>query len=433
MSNIIERLRLPSLGRLLSPNVYAQGLSLASGLLVAFLFPILFGVAAYGDLLKTILPTLLIHRIADSMAEVLMPDLLPEEIFLGSLMSGALVGAGLSALLALFGAGRSDPLLLALMILTSTTIITFYRNQMIWLLVCQLAFFCTVFVGLSLVEGLGANIGLRNILVIANGAGAILGFALLAWRGALFPQHGGLWSHLWKGMRRAPQSLTATLMANTITVGYLWIAAPLMTSPAIGQLRILTSVVQASVSLFPIGLKAIFVRLLSHGEDPVDFGGLLGAAFWFFLTGFFVLQAAAGFVPQLKELADMFLLAVPFFWSACIERFAQAGSARGIYRLLNLVLCPIALGLGAYAAAHGQAVLGYGGVIWGYCVMLALLCLRGRLLASVVILATFVALLTALILYEALPAVAAGLGLVLVALLLTPPNKTLIRYYRGHI
>ncbi len=317
---------------------------------------------------------------------------------------------------------------------TSSTLLTCYRAQLTWQLVGLLALFCVLFPGLTALDLMGLHIGMRNIMVASNLVGALAGAVVLAPRGYLWAGTTQTLAHAARGVRRLPASVSATMMMNMIAVGFLWIASPLLSSVALAQLRIQTTIVQSSVSLFPISQKAIFVWFCEPGAEG-NLLDLLKAVFWFFSAALLVALGGGALVGAARPFVLCFALAVPFCWAVYSERYLQANGRGGIFRAINLAASLATVALAYFASAAGRSLEGYIVALTAYCAALLMVSLTpAHWLRTLSLLAIIAAASLA-----AFGGQTIGIGLAWYALLvgagvvLLSPGWRLIRFFRGHL
>lgn len=354
-----------------SLNVVVQALTLASGLLVNFLFPALFGLDAYGEFLKALLATFVLHRLVDTMAEPLLGICNERTLFPTALAMNAIAGTFLTAATLVTGIGSVDLPLLAAMVCTSTVLLTLHRSRRLGAISLNLLVFCVSFLGLSYASRYDyLELGLRDIMLASNTLGAVFGLAQVAllrrWitrttiDDAVPPNP----------FRLAPIALASSLMSNFLTTILVFILSATLPARDLAMFRVFQSIIQASSSIFPASLKAIFVSF--HDQNAAArIRNVLTAAFWILLV-FAVSAWAASF--WLQRWADVTIgaaVAIPFFWAMCLERYIQAAGEASRYRKLNVGLFSIVLFASLAVRNLEQAIVFYTTAASLYCAALA--------------------------------------------------------------
>ncbi len=359
---------------MLSSNLIVQALTLLSGLLVNFLFPVAFGLEAYGRFLQTLLATFVLQRLVDGASEPLIALCTGERIFTMALLANGAIAIVLAGATVLIGVKGLDLVLLATMVLTSTVLLALHRNRMQRSLIAYLSAFVVAFVALTaLARNRPEAVSLRDVLLWTNAASALLGLVLLGSSGRIRIDPRTFGRTLGSIATLMPRAVSSSLVANVLTTAYLLVCGYVLPARELAMLRVGTSIVQSATSLYPANMKAIFVAM---GEDGAAqrLRDVLRASFWLFLT---VASAVVGAVllrTQPVPGASLAFVAIPYFWAMCIERYLLMTRHAGALRVLNLVVAPTVLGAAyLFVASLDDALRFYAYAVAGWCVLLAFL------------------------------------------------------------
>jgi len=308
----------------LSPNLWVQVLVVASGLLVNFLMPALFGLSAYGELLRQILVVLTVHRFLDLTSEPYLATADPRGIYLLSLCGNILTSAALIVALSLLGFASVDFPLLAAMTITLSVMLAFHRGGDLRGILSYLVTFNAAFVVLCLLRYRALiDFSLRDILLFTNLWGAIFGSAWLIATGAIERIDG---SSLRRSLRavvsQTPQAWLNTAFSTYLTTVFTLIMSGSLGNRDLGNMRVFASVVQSALGVFPANIKAIFVSF-RHTSARNSAINLLDAAFWFFFLLTLAFVGVSVYWPQYGMHLNAVLLLWPYFSAACLERYAQ--------------------------------------------------------------------------------------------------------------
>jgi hypothetical protein len=358
----------------LSPNLIVQALTLASGLLVNFLFPALFGLTEYGRFLQGLLATFVLQRLIEVGAEPLIALVDGNRIFATALATNGLAAVLLAAACAALQVRGVDPVLLGAMVLTSTVLLTLHRNRMQAALIAYLLVFLVAFVGLTAWRWIAPeSLSLRDVLLWTNAGSALLGLALLARARRIDADPRALGDGLRSGFALMPRAVASSLVSNVLTTAFLLVASYALTARELGTLRVGTSIVQAATSLFPANMKAIFVAMADAGAAQ-RVRGLLGASFWLFLGVACIVVLGVAAMPGPVAGAGLAFVAIPYFWAMCLERYVlMSGGRAATLRRVNVVVAAVMLAAAFTVDTLDEALRFYAVAVAAWCVVLAVL------------------------------------------------------------
>lgn len=320
-------------------NALVQILILASGLLMNFAYPLVFGLESYGSFLQAVLLTLVCHRLIDILAEPLIALIAEEHFFVTSLAFNLTLGTVAWAVAPLFGFGEVDLPLLFVMLSSSSIMLSLHRLRLLCALVGYLSVFNVSFIGLVLFQLYDADSGpgLRGILLITNSIGVVVGFALLArvstWRGGISHT---LFGVMWTAAVQMPIALCSTLIFSFLTTIFPLLCSPILDASSLARLRVLISIAQASISAFPVNAKAILVAMHSSGV-ATRLVPLLRVAFWYFFVVAVFVVVLARFRREFEPYASVSGVMITFFWMVCLERYLLAIGLRKRLMAMNVI------------------------------------------------------------------------------------------------
>lgn len=359
--------------------VLAQVLALASGLLVNFLYPLVFGLAHYGEFLKYALPTLVLHRVVDMASESLIALPMETGFFRFSAICVGLMG--LVAFLALWLAGVTqfiDLRLFCSLLATSVIMLVLHRDRRFGALASYLAIFNVSFCGVTTIAATTGALDLVDILVLTNLVGVIVGTFLLRGRvGEAMPLTSTTQT-LTSVLKKIPNALGGTLSANAITNIFPLVVAGFLSAGELAKFRIFTSILQSSTSLFPLNTKSV-LSLMREETHRLDFARWLDLAYWYFLLFAGGILVLSGFFPKWAIYGSAALMMIPFFWLVLLERYGITGGhslALGKVGLIGLIVALLTCAL--WVRTEAEAVTAMCMLIAIQTTMLAAILLSGK-------------------------------------------------------
>lgn len=318
-------------------NIAIQGLTLLSGLLVNFVVPALFGLEAYGVFIQTNILVFVFQKVADIVNEPLISHLEKIYIFGFSLLMAGVVM--LIFMILIFFQVKGSPILLFAMLLSSCCLLSMYAlSQQVRILLYLIVFLAVFFslLGLRLFEIFSLSI--ESILILTNLIPASMAACGLLFSGARIPPCDELIRMLGSISNILPRLFSVTLVFNLLTNILPLVFSRTLPAKDLGVLRVMTSVIQAATSLFPLNTKAIFVAFVDAQKRDQIFYGLMT----FSLLYFSVLQLAGfGAVwlwPTLKPYLVLLPLLPVLYWTVLVERYGLACRQGKIISLVNLLV-----------------------------------------------------------------------------------------------
>lgn len=417
-----------------SINLVVQALTLLTGLLVNFLFPALFGLEAYGELLRLLLGTFVVHRLVDTMAEPLIAICTERSILATALLTNAASGSALALLAVASGTAHIDLPVLGAMVGTSTALLTLHRNRRPAMVALNLATFAVVMVLLSLMHRYAVvPLDLRDILLATNAAGLAVGSlqVALVYRDLARGQNGsmapepGLW-------RIAPLALASTLVSSFLTTIFVFLVSGALAARELATFRVFTSIVQASAAVFPVNLKAIFVAF-GESDARARMERILRTSFWLMAILSACAVAVSAWRTEWAPVAAAACVSVPYFWSLCLERYVQMRGNRVAFRALNVGLFVVLILLASTVTSLETAVTFYAAAAAVYCAALALIATEQPLRTRLIVIAAACAAGAGLGASAAVPAFSIPASIALLGLVALPPGRSLVPTLLGRL
>lgn len=418
---------------MLSLNIVVQSLTLVNGLLVNFLFPALFGLKPYGELLQALLGTFVIHRLIDTMAEPLIGlcdgnTILPTALTINAAMAVLLTMAAVWLL-----ATSVDAILLASMVGTSTILLSLHRNRRLDMIAAILLASSTALIGLSLARRAALfSIELRDILLITNLVGIVIGSAQLAIVSRNRNPRGGKRLLPAALLRLAPGALASSLVSNFLGTILVFILSTTLPARELAIFRIFTAMVQASASVFPASLKALFVSF----TDPDAAGRIekiLTTSFWLFSPAAVLAAIGSKWFPQWAVVLGGAAVAIPYFWALCLERYMQARCNRLRYRWLNVSLTAILIAASTKIENIAQGIVFYATAASIYCIALALMERRSLPALHLIAICALVSVAVLLTTTGRMHPILGALAITGVGFVLLPPDRSLVPVFLGRL
>lgn len=336
-------------------NVAIQALVLLGGLLVNFLVPFLYGLEAYGAFIQAHILVFVFQKLADIINEPLIGHTEAAHVFPTAVVMGGIVWSVFTVIDQLL-MPLGSPLLLAVMLASSTVSLGMYALRWQRTLLAYLAGFITLFfVLIALKEWAHWPLGIVDVLIWTNGLAILPVLVPLVLR--THWQGGGVL--VTRALCAAPGNVSVTLVFNIFTNLLPFLLSRTLPHAELGLFRVMTSVVQSATSLFPVNTKALFVMFRRGIDAERLYEALLGAALaWFAAFGVGAL-ALAWLIPRLAPFVDLVALLPVFYWAVLSERYLLAGGRRSLIVVINLVVGSVALALALGVRTLDEAVMLY--------------------------------------------------------------------------
>lgn len=349
-------------------NLMIQVSMLMSGLLINFITPMVFGISAYGEFIAANALVFLIHKTIDIISEPLIRFTEPAHLIFVSLVFNTIVIILFFVLDELLNIG-SSPLLLA-MLLSSSIMLSLHALARKHTL---LMFQCTVIILFILLLLLADDWGfsIEQVMQMSTLLPAAIAIAYIVITGAGLPT-GAEFRHVLVNLwRNLPQLISLTAVYNSLTNVLPLILSFTLNARDLGIFKVATSVVQSASALFPINIRAIFMRMAKDGDNL--FPVLSRVSLFYFSVVGIVLLAVGVVWPHLSHYVALAALFPTLYWAMLAERYWISRQETKITTRINLVGCVCIIVIATQVDTLDLALLLYASSLAFYALCLALL------------------------------------------------------------
>ncbi|QDQ40655.1 hypothetical protein E3226_009745 [Legionella geestiana] len=316
-------------------NAITQALMLISGLLVNLFIPLVYGLTAYGEFLKTNLLVFIFHKFTDVLGEPLISQVERPLLFSVSFALGLLILSAFALLHLVYPVGSVA--LLAAMLFSNCVLLVLYANLMRTAVSLYLLMFTTLFFVLPPLFKPFAD-DIVNLLIAINLIPASLFALTLLFSGKIHPQTPNIAPEVVKMLRTLPGLFALTLVNNLFTNILPWYLSFFLPAAELGLFRVQVSVVQAAGFLFPVHTRVIAEMLVKARDTHADASGLLSLSLHYFFLAAFGACIAACWLPFIKPFTPV-LVILPLYHACLIyERFLLAKQETRALRRINLAI-----------------------------------------------------------------------------------------------
>jgi hypothetical protein len=321
-------------------GVLVQILTIASGLLVSFGLPYVYGIEVYGTFLQGNILIFFLQRIGDLTNEPLISRAKSNEVLFLALIPSLVIFVILLVINQFHQFGSLA--LMASMLISANVLLALHAQRVIKLVAIHLTVFVSLLLGLLCIGFLqGADyIDIVDLLIYSNSVSSFIGILVLIKRGVTFPEWNTLHIVFKNELTGLPKSLGFTFVQNTLVNILPFIASIILTARETGLFKLAISTLQASASLFPIALRSIYVEFVHRDNPEKLLKTVLGFSLIYFSILCASLSAVSIFYPEIQRYLIVILVMPIMFWVLVIERFLLAQGP-----LANLLLTNIGLGI----------------------------------------------------------------------------------------
>lgn len=315
-------------------NLAIQLSMLASGLLVNFITPAVFGVAAYGQFIAANALVFLIHKTVDIISEPLITFTAHAHLIFVSLTLNLVVVVLFCVVDEYVGIGSST--LLLSMLLSSSVILSLHalvRKRAV--LVFQIAVVALFVLLLSQSRRFGLTI--EQVMEISTLLPASFAVAYILVSGAGLPTREEFTGALMGMVRAMPRLLSVTAVYNLLTNALPLILSFLLGARELGIFKIASSVVQSANAMFPINTRAILTAMVKGGDAQLWPALSRVALFYFSGAGMAFLLVGLLF-PELAHYMALAALFPALYWTMLAERYALAQQRSRAVARINLLI-----------------------------------------------------------------------------------------------
>jgi hypothetical protein len=314
-----------------------QLLTLLSALAINFLIPITYGIEVYGSFIQTNILVFVCHKFIDIINEPLISSMNPKYIFASSLFC-----SGFIYMLLIVGntfQNTSSEWLLLVMLLSSSSMLSMFALKLKYLLIIHLSLVLIVFLNLITLDKLNIyNTSIVNLCIFSNLLPSLISILGILMGGAELPPPKDF-SHILKTtLYKLPRNISTTFAFNCLTNFFPYLLAQQLSALDIGIFRVVTSLLQAATSVFPINTKSIFLALADGKNQAKQLLILMSGSLLYFSFIGLMVASAAYFFPRLEPYTRMVSFLPILFWAVLLERFTQVALPPGRLIYANLIV-----------------------------------------------------------------------------------------------
>lgn len=350
-------------------------MALSSGLIANFLLPAVYGITTYGEFIVFNAVLFVVHKTMSIVSEPLIRFHQPDQVLYGSLLLNAF-GLGVFLIIRWFFPLGSPWLLLG-MLLSLSVVLTMQALMLKKALIIFTSMVNILLLGSIYIGSQGyVALSIQQIMEISTLIPAILGFTLLA-NHVGRPSTQQLADALKIVVRRMPQLLSMTAVANLFTNALPLLLMGHLSAMQIGQMRVAISVVQSATGIFPVASQAILGAFVRHKDPALLYVSLSRfSAFYFGLLGC-TLIIATFILPAIGPYVTLACLLPIFYETILAERYMLAMNRPNELVLVNLGIAIPAAAVLLVAFNLPQVFLVY---VTGYALYALLLRLKSQII-----------------------------------------------------
>ncbi|MHC8321507.1 hypothetical protein ACYZT4_12580 [Pseudomonas sp. GB2N2] len=359
-------------------NLLIQILTLFSGLVVNFVIPSLYGLAAYGEFIKANVLVFLFQKLLDIINEQLIATAQAKHIFVTSLFIATLIFSIFTAVNLTTDIG--SPLLLGVMLLSSACLLSLYALRLQRFIFGYLVIFlCTFFVSLFASYRNILPLSIADVLIITNLFPCLFAVVVLLRQGATLPIGKELVAALHHVILALPRMVSITLVFNLFTNILPFILSKSLPVRDLGLFRVIVSIIQSATSLFPINVRSVFVSFVSGDKIHEQYKTIMSTALLYFALLGLGGYALGWLFPQYSPYLTLLPCLPVLYWTVVTERYLVAsGAQRGVI-IANLTTGTFAVvGMFIFVKDIKQAELFYALGFSLYLLMLSFICQPGN-------------------------------------------------------
>lgn len=341
-------------------NALIQLSTLVYGLAINFLAPMVYGLTAYGEFIAENAVVFLIHRAMSIISEPLIRFTRPNLLLANSLVLNGVVFALFAVVNQWASLGSSlllGGILLSVSVLLSMQALRLRRSYIAFLIIVSLCF-----VGLMLWSvSHGQVLSLVRVMEISAWAPSVVCVLYLFTRGATLPSLRELKTTLVDVLRHVPRIITITSAMNMLTSALPVFLAPILPARDLGLFKVMTSVIQAATSVFPVSTQAVLASFVQHPRG-VEFYRLLSSlAMLYFAAACMGLVACALVLPVLVPYVALAACLPAYYHAILTERHLTATGHIRTLVMINLAVVAVACVALLWVDTLAGAVLIYTG------------------------------------------------------------------------
>lgn len=353
-------------------NVLLQLSTFVYGLLLNFLAPVAYGLSEYGEFIAQQAWVLLIYRVMYIIGEPLIRFTRPRQLLANLLVLHALVLVLFMAASALGmpgSVGFMGALLLNLSVLYAMQAV---RRRRAYVLLLSLM--SGIFAGLALWSQLGGGgMALVDVMALSAGLPGLLGTVYLFLNGAEVPRLSHVRRNLRRVLRLMPRLVTMTGAMNMLSSALPVFLAPVLSARDMGLFKVMTSIIQAATSVFPVSTQTVLASFARHPRGAEFYRTLSSIAMLYFSLAMMALVLVALLQPSLAPYV-MLAACLPAYYQAILtERHMIASRQLRVLMGINLLVVVVIALLVLWVDDLAAAALVYAGGIMLYALLLSVM------------------------------------------------------------
>lgn len=339
-------------------NAVVQIFTLANALLLNFLAPMVYGLAAYGEFIALNATVFLVHRMVSIVGEPLIRFTSPDMLIYSAVAISA-------AALALFVAVNhllpiGSPLLLLGILLSACVMLAL---QAMRLRRAHAAYLFTVSILFSWLLLWSAthdlSLPLVRVMELSIGIPAAGWLLFVLERSAHAPRGCAVWKTLAALLVRMPKMLSITAVMSMFTSALPVFLARALVPYDMGLLRVTISVIQSATAMFPVSTQALLASFVHHQRGGEFYRLLISIATLYFAAVAATLLLLGLFIPDLAPVMVLAVCLPAFYRAILVERHCLARHHIRPLVIVNITVVAAALALLPYIQTVPQAALLY--------------------------------------------------------------------------
>lgn len=316
-------------------NIIIQALLFLCALLVNFVVPFVYGIVAYGVFIKANILVFVFHKLMDLITEPLIGRVRAGNIFPMSLIisiMGLLFFVSLNLVTSVGSA-----YLLGAMLLSSCVMLSMHALTLRKLLILYLCIFLISFFSLLLIVQFNIfQLTISEIIFYTNLIPSLIVLPILIRLSPKLPGFMEFKDLFFSIISMAPGNFSVSFVFNIFTNLLPYIFSKTFPVSDLAIFKIVTSIVQSAVAIFPINTKSIFVCLVNSAYKESFFRIIISWALLYFSLVGFILIFFVNFKAGLIQYITLSACLPALYFAVTAERFLQTVNCRKWLIWVNL-------------------------------------------------------------------------------------------------
>lgn len=315
-------------------NALIQLGTLVFGVMINFVAPMAYGLEQYGSFVAQNAWVLLLYRVMFIIGEPLIRFEQARRILASSLVLNGLVLVVFLLVSSRFMIG--SPLLLAGYLMSASAMLAMQAMQQRALYVAfifaeSLCFLVAVLLSPD-------SMPLLRVMELSVSLPSFVCVCLLFLRGAIVPTPRALLFTLRETLITLPRIIGITLVMNLLMSALPVFLAPRLSARDMGLFKIMVSVIQSAMSLFPASTQALLTSFVNHPRGPEFYRLLTSVAMLYFSVALLAITLLAMLFPPISPYVMLIAVAPVFYHAVLTERHLTALHHVGALLRINLAL-----------------------------------------------------------------------------------------------